>query len=148
MAGGSPRTAGPITRGASCAWERGASYASASRRTDPWRFPAQESYNVSTVDRSGGKMKQLRIPGPTPCPEAVLQAVAQPMINHRGPQFQALMERVTTRLKEFFNTKNDLFILTGSGTGGMEAAVVNHLSPGDKVLAITNGYFGGRFAGI
>jgi len=93
-------------------------------------------------------MKQLRIPGPTPCPEAVLQAVAQPMINHRGPQFQALMERVTTRLKEFFNTKNDLYVLTGSGTGGMETAVVNHLSPGDKVLAITNGYFGERFAGI
>ena len=93
-------------------------------------------------------MKQLRVPGPTPCPEGVLKAVAQQMINHRGPHFQAIMERVTGRLKEFFNTKNDLFILTASGTGGMETAVVNHLSPGDKALAITNGYFGERFADI
>ena len=94
------------------------------------------------------KSIQLRIPGPTPCPPEVLQATGKQMINHRGPEFAALANKVTARLKEFYQTKNDLFILTGSGTGSMEAAIVNVLSPGDKVLSVSNGVFGERFGSI
>ncbi|OGO39341.1 MAG: class V aminotransferase [Chloroflexi bacterium RBG_16_57_8] len=93
-------------------------------------------------------MSQLRIPGPTPCPPEVLEAMARPMIDHRGPEFVKIMQRVTEKLKQAFMTKNDLFILTGSGTGGLEAAVVNTLSPGDTVLGVSIGSFGDRFASI
>jgi len=89
---------------------------------------------------------QLRIPGPTPLPEEVLQAMAQQMINHRGPEFAEMIRESTAILKGMFQTKGDVLILTGSGTGGMEAAVVNSLSPGDKVLSVANGVFGERFA--
>jgi len=61
------------------------------------------------------------------------------MINHRGKEFFALIERVTAGLKQVYQTKNDVFILTASGTGGLEAAVVNTLSPGDRVLSATCG---------
>jgi len=93
-------------------------------------------------------MKQLRIPGPTPCPDEVLQAMGRQMINHRGPEFAKILNSVTDKLKQLFQTKNDLFLLTGSGTGGLEAAVVNTLSPGDKVLSVSIGVFGDRFAAI
>jgi len=93
-------------------------------------------------------MGQLRIPGPTPVPDEVLQAMAKPMINHRGPEFAQALNDVTAKLKQLFQTKNDVFLLTGSGTGGLEAAIVNTLSPGDKVLSVTVGVFGERFASI
>jgi aspartate aminotransferase-like enzyme len=93
-------------------------------------------------------MEQLRIPGPTPCPEEVLQAMTKQMINHRGPEFGRILNEVTDELKQLFQTKNDVFLLTGSGTGGLEAAIVNTLSPGDKVLSVSNGVFGERFATI
>lgn len=91
---------------------------------------------------------QLRIPGPTPCPPEVLKAISKQMINHRGKEFGELLSHITAKLKELFQTKGDVFLLTGSGTGGLEAAVVNTLSPGDKVLAISNGFFGERFTEI
>jgi aspartate aminotransferase-like enzyme len=91
---------------------------------------------------------QLRIPGPTPCPEEVLKAQAKQMINHRGKEFTALIRKVTEQLKRCFQTNGDILILTASGTAGMEAAVVNTLSPGDGVLAVTIGSFGDRFADI
>lgn len=87
----------------------------------------------------------LRIPGPTPVPVEVAQAGAAEMIDHRGPEFAAIMERVTTGVKEVFQTKNDLAILTASGSGAMEAAVVNHISPGEEVIVVTVGEFGKRF---
>ncbi|NLG50999.1 MAG: alanine--glyoxylate aminotransferase family protein [Chloroflexi bacterium] len=90
----------------------------------------------------------LRIPGPTPLPPDVIEAVGQQMINHRGPEFEAIFAEITDALKQFFETKNDLYILTSSGTGSMEAAIVNTLSPGDRVLAVTIGVFGERFAKI
>ncbi|CAN5810285.1 alanine--glyoxylate aminotransferase family protein [soil metagenome] len=90
----------------------------------------------------------LRIPGPTPLPDSVRQAGASQMLNHRGPEFRDLITRVNTRLKDAFRTQNDILTLTASGTGGMEAAVVNHLSPGDSVLAVSIGSFGDRFAKI
>jgi aspartate aminotransferase-like enzyme len=93
-------------------------------------------------------MAQLRIPGPTPCPPEVLQAMAWQMINHRGQQFVQVLNDVTAKLKPFFQTKGDVLILTGSGTGGLEAAAVNTLSPGDKALSVSIGVFGERFANI
>jgi aspartate aminotransferase-like enzyme len=93
-------------------------------------------------------MENLRIPGPTPVPDEVLQAMAKPMINHRGPEFARVLEDVTAKLKQLFQTKNDVFLLTASGTGGLEAAIVNTLSPGDKILSVTVGVFGERFASI
>ena len=93
-------------------------------------------------------MEQLRIPGPTPCPNEVLQAMSQQMINHRGPQFGQILTDVTAKLKQLFQTKGDVFLLTGSGTGGLEAAIVNTLSPGDKVLSVSIGVFGERFGAI
>ena len=90
----------------------------------------------------------LRIPGPTPCPDDVLEAMSGQMINHRGPEFSALIERITDGLKQLFQTEHDVLILTASGTGAMEALVVNTLSPGDKVLAVSIGAFGDRFGDI
>ncbi len=93
-------------------------------------------------------MGELRIPGPTPCPPEVLQAMTKQMINHRGNEFVKMLNGITERLKRLFLTKNDVFVLTGSGTGGMEAVIVNTLSPGDKVLAVSIGVFGERFISI
>jgi aspartate aminotransferase-like enzyme len=91
---------------------------------------------------------QLRIPGPTPCPPQALEALGQQMINHRAEEFARLINSVTPKLKQAFQTKSDVFILTASGTGGMEAAIVNTLSAGDRVLSLSNGVFGDRFADI
>jgi len=93
-------------------------------------------------------MENLRIPGPTPVPDDVLQAMTKQMINHRGPEFAGILNGITDKLKQLFQTKNDVFVLSGSGTGGMEATVVNVLSPGDKVLSVSIGVFGERFATI
>lgn len=90
----------------------------------------------------------LRIPGPTPCPPQVLEAMGRQMINHRGPEFAALSKGILARLKEAFQTEGEVLVLTCSGTGGMEAALVNTISPGDRVLAVSNGSFGDRFARI
>src|SRR5256712_6437753 len=90
----------------------------------------------------------LRIPGPTPVPPDILDAVAHPMINHRGREFAALISRVAERLEDWFQTSNDVLILSASGTGGLESAVVSTLSPGDKVLSVSIGAFGERFAAI
>ncbi len=93
-------------------------------------------------------MEHLRIPGPTPCPGEILQAMTKQMINHRGEEFGQILNEVTAKLKILFQTKGDVVILTGSGTGGLEAVIVNSLSPGDKVLSVSVGVFGERFAAI
>jgi len=93
-------------------------------------------------------MTNLRIPGPTPVPDKVLQAMSRPMVNHRGPEFAQALNDVTAKLKQLFQTQNDVFVLTGSGTGGLEAIIVNTLSPGDKVLSVSIGVFGERFSTI
>ena len=90
----------------------------------------------------------LRTPGPVPVPQDILNTMAEPMINHRGPEFRDLLYSVTDRLKRVYQTKNDLYIFTSSGTGAMEAAIVNSLSPGDQVLCATAGVFGDRFGHI
>ncbi|MBE9513202.1 MAG: alanine--glyoxylate aminotransferase family protein [Chloroflexi bacterium] len=93
-------------------------------------------------------MEQLRIPGPTPCPPEVLQAMTKPMISHRGGEFGQIVNTVTAKLKQFFQTKGDVFMLTSSGTGGLEATIVNTLSPGDTVLSVSIGVFGERWGTI
>ena len=90
----------------------------------------------------------LRIPGPTPIPEDVLQASAQQMVNHRGPEFAGVLRRVTDGLNWAFGTSTDVLSFTTSGTGGMEAAIVNTLSPGDRVLSVSIGSFGDRLKNI
>ncbi len=92
--------------------------------------------------------QNLRIPGPTFVPQSVLAASARPMINHRGPEFAALLAALTRALQDFLRTQGDVLLLTSSGSGGMEAAVANTLSSGDKVLVFVNGAFGERFITI
>ncbi len=91
---------------------------------------------------------QLRIPGPTPVPERVQRAMAAPMINHRGPEFRALLPELEAGLRWAFQTENDMLIFPASGTGGLESAVANVVSPGERVLAVTIGAFGDRFADL
>ena len=91
---------------------------------------------------------QLRIPGPTPLPERVVRAASRPMIDHRGPEFAELLADVTEGARHAFETQNDLLVLTASGSGGLESAVANLVSPGDKVVVALCGNFGERFAGI
>ncbi|MXX53251.1 MAG: alanine--glyoxylate aminotransferase family protein, partial [Dehalococcoidia bacterium] len=90
----------------------------------------------------------LRIPGPIPVPTDILEDMSKPMINHRGPEYKDLLLSTTARLKRVFETEGDVWIITGSGTAAMEAAVVNTLSPGDKVVNATIGVFGNRFTDI
>ncbi len=90
----------------------------------------------------------LLIPGPTPLPPEVLRAMNRQMTNHRGPVFGRIMRETLDGLKEVFQTHNDVVPVVASGTGGLEAAVINFLSPGDRVLSVNNGGFGERFAEI
>src|SRR5438067_4992143 len=91
---------------------------------------------------------QLRIPGPTPLPESVVRAQSRPMIDHRGPEFAALLREVTEGAKRVFGTSNELLVLTCSGTGGMESAVANLVSPGDVAVVALCGNFGERWVNI
>ncbi|HKG56740.1 MAG TPA: alanine--glyoxylate aminotransferase family protein [Candidatus Limnocylindrales bacterium] len=90
----------------------------------------------------------LRIPGPTGLPPSVRAAGGRQMINHRGPEFAAMLDRILSGMKPFFGTTGDVAMLSCAGTGGLEAAVVNTLSPGDRVLGVSIGSFGDRFAKI
>jgi aspartate aminotransferase-like enzyme len=92
--------------------------------------------------------RYLVTPGPTPVPPEVLAATAQPMIHHRGPDFKATLARVIERLKQVFATENEMLTFTSAGTGVMESAVQNLCSPRDRVLVVSHGYFGERFAAI
>jgi len=83
-------------------------------------------------------------PGPTNTPERIFKAMARPIINHRGPAFRELYRSILENLKYAFQTRNDVFPLTASGTGGVECAVGNIVAPGDKVLTIHFGIFGER----
>jgi L-aspartate aminotransferase apoenzyme (EC 2.6.1.1)/phosphoserine aminotransferase apoenzyme (EC 2.6.1.52) len=88
------------------------------------------------------------IPGPTPIPPAVMAAMSRPVIGHRSDDFIQLHRSIEEKIKMVFQTKNDVFIFTNSGTGGLETAIANTVSPGDKVLALITGNFGERFANI
>jgi len=94
-------------------------------------------------------MKQyLLAPGPTPVPPVVLLAMAQPMIHHRTPAYEALFADVRRDLRLLFQSKNEVLMFAASGTGAMEGAVVNTLSPGDQVIVVQGGKFGERWAEI
>jgi len=90
----------------------------------------------------------LLTPGPTPLPPQVNEALSRPIIHHRTSQFQAILKEVGEGLKYVFDTSNDVFILASSGTGAMEAAVANLLSPGDTAITIEGGKFGERWTEI
>jgi len=83
----------------------------------------------------------LQIPGPTNVPDRVLRAIDRPTIDHRGPEFQALGKEVLEGMKRIFKTRHPVVIYPASGTGAWEAALVNTLSPGDKVLMSETGHF-------
>jgi aspartate aminotransferase-like enzyme len=91
---------------------------------------------------------RLFTPGPTPLLPAAQFAMAAADIHHRTAEFRALYSRVLAQLKEFVGTKNDVIILSSSGTGAMEAAVSNLTSPGDRVLVLTAGKFGERWSAL
>jgi aspartate aminotransferase-like enzyme len=92
--------------------------------------------------------QQLRVPGPTPLPDRVIRAASRQMINHRGPEFAVLLRDIEEGLRWALHTANDVLIYPCSGTGGLEAAVVNLLSPGERALFCTMGSFGDRWADI
>ena len=91
---------------------------------------------------------RLYTPGPTPLLPAAQFAMAAADIHHRTPEFRALFQKVLAQLKVFVGTKNDVILLSSSGTGAMEASVSNLTSPGDRVLVLTAGKFGERWLGL
>jgi aspartate aminotransferase-like enzyme len=94
------------------------------------------------------KPEILMTPGPTPVPPEVLLAQGSPIVYHRGPGFGDVLREVTQGLQEIYETSNDVLTFTSSGSGGMESAVVNCFSPGDRVLVVSVGNFGYRFEKI
>jgi len=91
---------------------------------------------------------RLRLPGPTVVPEPVRQAISQPVVNHRGPEFRTMLARVQELVQPVLGTANSALFFASSGTGLMEASLANILSPGERVLVVVNGQFGERFAEI
>src|SRR4029450_4784104 len=87
-------------------------------------------------------------PGPTPAPPEVLAAIAQPVIHHRGPDYRKLYSEALARLREVFRTEQEVLLFGGSGAGAMESGAGNLLSPGDRVLVVSAGYFGERLVAI
>jgi len=86
----------------------------------------------------------IMLPGPTNVPDRVMQAMLKPIINHRGPEFEALFDSISPNLKYVFQTKQDAFVLTCSGTGAVECAISNITNPGDKIIIPVFGYFSER----
>ena len=86
----------------------------------------------------------LMLPGPTNVPPRVMRAMMRPLIGHRGPEFKKLHTEVVEKVKRVFETKQDLFILTASGTGSTECALQNIIETGDKVIVNVNGFFSER----
>ena len=113
------------------------------------RRPAVGSgYGVDGCATMPAMDQNLRVPGPTPLPQEVREAQSAPMIDHRGTEFGEMLREISRGLATLIGTSGDVLLLTGSGSGALEAAVVNTLSPGDRVLGVTIGSFGDRFAKI
>lgn len=87
----------------------------------------------------------LLTPGPTPVPPEVLEIMSRPIFHHRTPQFRSVLKQLQEGLKYVFQTKQDVYTICASGTGGMEASIVNFFSPGDHVIAVNSGKFGERW---
>jgi aspartate aminotransferase-like enzyme len=90
--------------------------------------------------------RYLFTPGPTPVPPEVLEALAQPVVHHRGPDYRQTFGRVLERLRRVYRTERDVLLFTASGTGAMESAVANVCSPADRVVVVSAGSFGERWA--
>ncbi|MEO0278087.1 MAG: aminotransferase class V-fold PLP-dependent enzyme, partial [candidate division WOR-3 bacterium] len=90
----------------------------------------------------------LFAPGPTPVPPEASLSMAMPILHHRTSDFEQIFQEVREGLKYVFQTKNDVLVLASSGTGAMEAAVTNVLSPGEKAIVVRGGKFGERWAEI
>lgn len=88
------------------------------------------------------------LPGPTQVPPRVLRAMSAPMVNHRGPKFKELLDECIPGIQKILQTKNDICLLTSSGTGGMEAAVANFIGRGEKAIVVSVGSFGYRFKAL
>src|ERR1700744_3789815 len=92
------------------------------------------------VSRAAGR-HFLQIPGPTALPDRVLRAMDTPVIDHRGPEFAKIAKKALEGIKTIFKTTNPVIIYTATGTAAWEAALVNTLSPGDRVLMVETGQF-------
>jgi serine---pyruvate transaminase len=92
--------------------------------------------------------RYLLTPGPTPVPPEVLAAVARPIVHHRSPDFRPIYERCVARLRDVFRTDEDVLLFGSAGTGAMESAIANLCSPGERVLVVSAGYFGERWAAV
>jgi serine---pyruvate transaminase len=92
--------------------------------------------------------RYLMTPGPTPVPPEVLAALTEPMIHHRGRDFRETYRRCLERLRDVYRTEHDVLLFTSSGTGAFESAVANLTSPGDRVLVVSSGNFGERWAAM
>jgi len=91
---------------------------------------------------------EVRVPGPTPLPPQVRQALSRPMISHRSQAFRDLLHGLDHRTRPMLGTGQQVLFMTASGTGGLEAAICNTIEPGDRILSLSTGYFGERFAEI
>ena len=91
---------------------------------------------------------RLMTPGPTPVPEEIMKEMAKPIIHHRTPEYLEIVREANEGLKKVFKTGNNVLTFTASGTGAMEASVVNTLSKGDTAIVVRGGKFGERFAEI
>jgi serine---pyruvate transaminase len=92
--------------------------------------------------------RYLFTPGPTPVPPQVLEAMSRPIIHHRSSDFRAILGRCLERLRSVYRTEGEVLLYTASGTGGMESAISNLTSPGDRVAVVSAGHFGERWAGM
>ncbi len=92
--------------------------------------------------------RYLMTPGPTPVPPEVLAAIAQPVVHHRTPDFRPVFDRTLARLGAVYRAAREVLLFTGSGTLAMESAVANLVSPGDRVVIVSAGYFGERWAAL
>jgi aspartate aminotransferase-like enzyme len=90
----------------------------------------------------------VMVPGPTNVPERVMNAMLTPIINHRSDDFRSLYKTIVSKTKQVFQTENDIILLTASGTGAVEASVINMIRKGDKALVPVNGEFGNRLADL
>jgi aspartate aminotransferase-like enzyme len=90
----------------------------------------------------------LFIPGPTPLPDSVLQAMAQQPVSHKSEEFRKIFKKISEHLRDIFKTENDVLTLTCSGTGAADAAAQNLISPGDKALVLINGRFAQRWSAM
>jgi aspartate aminotransferase-like enzyme len=103
---------------------------------------------VSYAQRQMAEKRYLMTPGPTPVPPEVLAELARPVIHHRERDYRDIYERCLARLREVYRTEHDVLMFTSSGTGGLESAVANLTSAGDRQLVLSAGNFGERWAGI